>query len=124
MPRAILLSLTLIVVVGCTEDAAPAAPAAPATPAEAPAPARVDIEVGDSGYTPSEVRGTAGQELTLVFTRTSTSPCGEELVVPDFDIKKKLPLNTPVEVSFTPKASGRVAFACGMNMMKGAIVVR
>jgi plastocyanin domain-containing protein len=32
--------------------------------------------------------------------------------------QRALPLNEPVVIEFTP-ASGDIAFACGMNMLKG-----
>jgi len=85
---------------------------------------KVAITVGDSGYTPAEVSAKANEPLTLVFTRTSSSPCGEVVVVPDHNIKKELPLNKPVEIAFTPTKPGRVGFTCGMAMMKGAIIVQ
>jgi plastocyanin domain-containing protein len=35
-----------------------------------------------------------------------------------------LPLNEPVVIEFTPERAGEVSFACGMNMLKGTVVVR
>jgi plastocyanin domain-containing protein len=34
-----------------------------------------------------------------------------------------LPLNDPVLIEFTPRRGGDVAFACGMNMLRGTVVV-
>lgn len=44
---------------------------------------RVDIDVGEHGFTPSEVDVKKGEATTLVFTRTSNSTCAFEVVFPD-----------------------------------------
>lgn len=90
---------------------------------EASEPTRVAIEVGSSGYTPSEVHATRGEPLTLVFTRTTEEGCGDVVVIASQDIRRDLPLNEPVEVTFTPAEAGRLRFSCGMDMYDGAIVV-
>jgi len=93
--------------------------------AEAPesGPVRHEIEVDAEGYHPDRVEARAGEPVTLVFTRTTDDGCGQELVIADHDIERELPLNEPVEVTFTP-AAGEIAFACGMDMYRGAVVVR
>jgi plastocyanin domain-containing protein len=45
-------------------------------------------------------------------------------VIPSLSLKKTLPLDEPVAVPFEKAEGGEVAFACGMDMMKGALVVR
>jgi len=37
---------------------------------------------------------------------------------------RALPLNQAVDVEFTPTKGGEIAFACGMNMLKGVVVVQ
>ncbi len=102
--------------------------AACGTRAEAlPTPAangELHIEVGAHGYTPPEARAAANQPLRLVFTRTSNDGCGQELVFPSLGIRRDLPLNEPVAVDVTMPASGSLAFTCGMNMYRGAVVVQ
>lgn len=85
---------------------------------------RVEVKVNERGYEPSRVSAAVGKPLTLVFTRTSDKGCGDEVVVADHDIRKALPLNQPVEVTFTPTKKGEVRFSCGMNMYDGAVVVQ
>lgn len=85
---------------------------------------RVQIEVNASGYEPAQVQATAGQPLTLVFTRTTDEGCGQELVIPAHDVRRRLPLDEPVEVTITPTEAGELRFTCGMDMYDGAIVVR
>lgn len=94
--------------------------ASPATTAGA---RRVAITVNGTGYDPAEVRTSAGEPITLVFTRVTDEGCGEVLAIPAHDIRRDLPLNQPVEVTFTPQA-GSVRFTCGMNMYDGTLVVQ
>jgi len=84
---------------------------------------RVAIDVGDSAYEPARVPAKKGERLTLVFTRTSKSACGEVVMFPEQGIKKRLPLMEPVEIGLTANETGEIAFTCGMRMMKGSIVV-
>ena len=60
--------------------------------------------------------------MRIEFTRTTDEGCGQQLVFPEQNIKKDLPLNQPVAVDLTMPASGKVAFACGMDMYRGSIV--
>ncbi len=107
------LFLTLALA-GCGED--------PPAPAEGGA--RVAIEVGAGGYDPARVEATAGEPLTLVFTRVTEAGCGDEVVIASQDIRRSLPLNEAVEITFTPEESGDLRFSCGMDMYDGTIVVR
>ena len=81
------------------------------------------IEVDARGYHPDRVEARAGEPVTLVFTRTTEAGCGEELVIASQDIRRDLPVGEAVEVTFTPEV-GEVTFACGMEMYRGAVVVR
>ena len=81
------------------------------------------ILVTDSGYEPDKVSLRAGVPARLTFIRTSDKTCGTEVEFPSLGLKRSLPLNEPVVIEFTPTA-GEIAFACGMNMLKGAIVVQ
>jgi plastocyanin domain-containing protein len=97
------------------------AKARPVAPAEG---RRVDIVVSKLGYAPAKVDLEAGEPVNLVFTRVDDTKCGEEIVIPSINFKKLLPLNEPVAVVFTPDKAGEVGFACGMDMMKGTLVVQ
>ena len=85
---------------------------------------RVAIEAGPEGYSPASINAKVGEPLVLVFTRTTKGDCLAEVVIPELNIKKELPLNTPVEVPVTFSKPGKVGFECGMAMMKGTINVR
>jgi Cu+-exporting ATPase len=55
--------------------------------------------------------------------RKTDKTCGTEVVFPSLGIRRVLPLNEPVVIEFTPKSSGEIGFVCGMNMLRGALVV-
>jgi RND family efflux transporter MFP subunit len=82
------------------------------------------ITVNAQGFEPARVTLTAGTRARLTFVRTTDSTCANEVVFPSLNITRALPLNQAVDIEFTPPESGDVAFACGMDMFKGAVVVR
>ena len=83
----------------------------------------VAIAVTEDGFVPQEVHVAAGQPVTLAVTRKTDKTCATELVLKEYDINQKLPLNETVQIHFTPKQAGRLGYACGMDMYKGTIVV-
>lgn len=83
----------------------------------------VDIIVS-GGYRPEVISVSVGKTTRINFLRTDPTDCLSELVLPDFRIKKELPLNRKVSVEITPKETGEFGYTCGMNMYHGKIVVR
>ncbi len=75
------------------------------------------------GYQPASVVAKAGRPLRLNFTRREATPCGEEVVLPEFGRRAHLPVNQTVALEVTPPAPGEYEFTCGMNMYKGRLVV-
>src|SRR5947208_2267295 len=45
----------------------------------------------DGGYSPNAVRVPVGRPVRLIFDRRDTSSCSEEVVFPDFGIRRFLP---------------------------------
>ena len=80
--------------------------------------------VSEQGYEPAKVTLRAGTPARITFVRTTDKTCGTEVVFPSLNIKRALPLNEPVVIEFTPAKSGDIAFACGMNMLHGVVVVQ
>ena len=78
--------------------------------------------VVQGGYDPSVVRVKAGSPVRLVFDRRDTSGCSEEVVFPDFGIRKYLPTGKQTTIEVTPPAPGRYEFMCGMSMLRGALI--
>ena len=98
--------------------------AKPGKPSAAPHVQTANVRVNDSGFSPATVSLKAGVPARVTFTRTSKDTCATSVVIPEYKVKKDLPLGKPVVVSFTPKKAGTYSFACGMNMVKGSVVVR
>jgi len=81
----------------------------------------VAIEAGKDGYVPDKIPGKPNEKLKLVFTRTVEADCLAQVKTPDGKLVD-LPLNKPVEVAVTVPATGKMTFACGMDMFTGTIV--
>lgn len=74
----------------------------------------------DGGYKPNVIKIPKDNPATLTFIRKDENTCLEEVVFPDYKIKKYLPLNEPVIITlpYPHKTSG---FHCGMSMFRGRI---
>jgi cobalt-zinc-cadmium efflux system membrane fusion protein len=81
------------------------------------------VVVNEQGFEPAKVSLRAGMPARITFVRTTEKTCGTEVVFPSLNIKRALALNQPVQIEFTPSTTGEIAFACGMNMLKGVVVV-
>jgi plastocyanin domain-containing protein len=75
------------------------------------------------GYTPDTIVVRAGQPVRLQFFRDETADCSERVVFEDFGIDIALPAFQTTAVEFTPDQAGEFRFRCGMNMLKGLLVV-
>lgn len=75
------------------------------------------------GYTPDTIVVQAGTPVRLQFYRDETADCSERVVFEDFGIDSALPAFQTTTVEFTPPAAGEFRFRCGMNMLKGLLVV-
>ncbi|MDQ3605111.1 MAG: cupredoxin domain-containing protein [Gemmatimonadota bacterium] len=75
------------------------------------------------GYEPSNVRVKKGAPVRLIFDRQETSGCSEEVVFPDFGIRKFLPAHKRTTIELTPDRAGSYDFTCGMSMLRGKITV-
>lgn len=60
----------------------------------------------------------------VAFLRKTDNTCAKEVLFPSLKIKRALPLDETVVVEFTPSKTGTIAFACGMNMLRGTVVVQ
>jgi plastocyanin domain-containing protein len=75
------------------------------------------------GYTPDTIVVQAGKPVRLQFYRDETADCSERLVFEQFGVDVALPAFQTTAVEFTPSAPGEFPFRCGMNMLKGVVVV-
>jgi plastocyanin domain-containing protein len=83
---------------------------------------RVDMSVTEQGFSPQNVRVKQGELVTLVITRKVDATCATEIVIDEYGINTKLPLNTPVTVTFTPNKSGMLKYGCAMQKMIGGVI--
>ncbi len=97
--------------------------ATPPGPEKPPAEQSAHVKVTEKGFEPGKVDLRVGVPATLTFTRVTDATCAKEIVFPSLEIRKVLPLNQAVDVRLTP-ASGEIAFACGMDMLKGTVIGR
>lgn len=82
------------------------------------------ITVNQNGYQPSSLRLKRGVPARITFVRRTEQTCATEVVFSDYGITRQLPLNQSVTVRFTPTKKGEFTFACGMNMMRGKLIVK
>ena len=75
------------------------------------------------GYSPDTVVVKQGRPVRLDFYRDETASCSEVVVFGDFGIAKDLPAFRTTPVEFTPNRSGEFTWTCGMNMLRGKLVV-
>ena len=74
------------------------------------------------GYEPATIRVKAGLPVRLLFDRQETAGCSEEVVFPDFGVRKYLPANEQTAVEITPPKAGTYEFTCGMSMLRGRLI--
>ena len=83
----------------------------------------VEMQVTEDGFVPDKVKAMKGEKLKLVITRKTDRTCATEIVIKDYGVNTKLPLGKSVTVEVTPKKSGEIRYACGMDMISGVIFV-
>jgi cobalt-zinc-cadmium efflux system membrane fusion protein len=100
-------------------------PPAASAPAAANAAAQeAKVLVTEKGYEPAKLTLRAGQPARITFVRNTDKTCGTEVVFPSLNIRRPLPLSQPVVIEFSAPKSGKIEFVCGMNMLRGTVVVQ
>lgn len=115
----LLLVLSAGALPGCKNDAPPI------VAGTADKPRLVEVKVSNQGFTPGRIPARAGEFLNLSFHYDkSAGECGREVVLPKENVRVTLSESQPVQVAVrVPPTRGEIAFTCGMNMLRGAIVV-
>ena len=75
------------------------------------------------GYSPDVIVVKQGQPVRLDFYRDETASCSDQVVFGDFGIARDLPAFKTTAIEFTPDKAGEFTFVCGMNMMRGKLIV-
>ncbi|HEV7591415.1 MAG TPA: cupredoxin domain-containing protein [Longimicrobium sp.] len=76
------------------------------------------------GYSPDVVVVKQGRPVRLDFYRDETASCSEQVVFGDFGIARDLPAFRTTPIEFTPQKPGEFTWTCGMNMLRGKLVVQ
>ena len=84
---------------------------------------QVDILV-KGGYSPNVIEVEQGKPVQLNFYRDEEGTCSEELLLPDFNIRRDLAPFKTTAIEFLPKQAGTFEFTCGMHMLRGSLVVK
>ena len=83
----------------------------------------ITVNVSGTGFSPASMNVKRGQLVRIHFKRDNQPTCAEEVIFPELNIRKKLPANQITTVELTSGKEGTLNFACGMDMMKGRLVV-
>ena len=75
------------------------------------------------GYSPNVIVVREGVPVRLNFYRDETAACSEQVVFGDFGIARDLPAFKTTPVEFVPDKTGEFTFTCGMNMLRGKLIV-
>ena len=75
------------------------------------------------GYSPDVIVVKQGAPVRLDFYRDETASCSETVVFGDFGVARDLPAYRTTSVELTPDRAGEFTFTCGMNMLRGRLVV-
>ncbi|MDP9190236.1 MAG: cupredoxin domain-containing protein [Acidobacteriota bacterium] len=81
------------------------------------------IQVG-AAFTPASLTIPANQPMRLHFRRTEEATCADEIVIPELNMRKKVAANETVTFDLPAQQARTLNFACGMDMMKGTVVVQ
>lgn len=83
----------------------------------------IDITV-KGGYTPDVIVVREGVPVRLNFYRDETESCSEQVIFGDFGIARDLAPFKTTAIEFTPHKQGEFTFTCGMNMLRGKLIVQ
>ena len=75
------------------------------------------------GYTPDVIVVKRGVPVELAFYRAEAADCTEQVVFGDLGISRRLPAFQTTPITFTPERTGEFTFTCGMNMVRGKLIV-
>lgn len=91
--------------------------------AEEAVPVRELEIIVDGTYRPSRLVVREGEPVRLRFIRHDESSCTREVVLPWLGLRRELPPHTPVVFELPPMKAGEYEFRCGMNMVRGTLIV-
>jgi hypothetical protein len=84
----------------------------------------IRIRVNQSGFDPARITIAAGKTAVLAFERDDAQNCASAVVFPELGIRKPLPAGETVTVEIPATGPRELHFTCGMNMFRGALLIR
>lgn len=118
----------VVLFIACTQQEQPAAQQQSASPGSTGQISSAVVQehtIDVAGeFTPASVTVKAGLPARLHFRRGDKATCADEIVFPDLGIRKKIAENQTVTVDVPAQRARTLNFVCGMNMMKGSVVVQ
>jgi plastocyanin domain-containing protein len=75
------------------------------------------------GYSPDVIVVRKGKPVRLNFYRDETASCSEKVIFGDFGIARDLPPFKTTAIELMPEREGEFIFTCGMNMLRGKLIV-
>lgn len=129
MKTFVIAAVTLVLTLGCQKQSeGPVTETQPQPPPVAAAPTgdvqTFDLKISGDAYEPAAITVRDGVPLRLNVTRDDKPTCGDVLSIPSQNISRPIPVNQVTTIEFTPHKAGDLEFTCGMNMMRGRIVVQ
>lgn len=76
------------------------------------------------GYSPAIIEVERGKPVQLTFYRDEENSCSEELLMPDFSVRRDLPAFKTTLIELLPQQVGTYEFTCGMGMLRGSLIVK
>jgi Cu+-exporting ATPase len=83
---------------------------------------RLEVTV-KGGYSPEVIRVRQGVPVELTFDRQESGDCTSRVVFSDIQMSAALPAWRRTTVRLDPGKAGEFGFACGMNMIRGTLIV-
>lgn len=83
----------------------------------------VEMEQRANGYFPNKFIINKNKPVKWVINSKTAVSCASSLVIPDFNVEKRLKKGENV-IEFTPTKSGKIYFSCSMGMYDGYFDVR
>ena len=123
MNRVLFVLLALVVLAGCQKPRAESPSSSPA-PVASSGVQEVQLTVTDAGFQPAEVQVAKDRPIRLTVTRKTNQTCATEIVFKEIDVKRDLPLEQAVTIDLPARPEGTLHYACGMDMIKGSLVVQ
>ncbi len=84
----------------------------------------ISLAVTENGFEPSAIKVKSGVHVILKVTRKTDTTCATQIVFKEKKIKTDLPLNKEVSVDLGILKKADISFACGMDMLKGKVLVQ